>query len=146
VQKVAGDAAGVRVFVVHSEEGLADEGGMCEAAMGKVQLALDKLKAPEKIGAAVARIPSRHHGQRYYGWKLEAGVLVYFESPNLEWWKAYEGKYLIQTEEPRLTPVDAVAAYQELSEVKRAFRHLKEVVELRPLYHRSDQRVGDTSS
>lgn len=107
---MAGDAAGERMFVVYSEERLADEGGMREAAMGKVQLELEKLKALEKIGAAVARILSRHHGQRCYGWKLEAGELVYFESPNLEREKAYEGKYLIQTEEPGLTPVDAVAA------------------------------------
>ncbi len=40
-----------------------------------------------------------------------------------------------------MTPVEAVAAYKELSEVERAFRHLKDVIELRPLYHRSDQRV-----
>jgi transposase len=150
VQEVAGDAAGVRVFVVHSEERLAYERGMREAAQGKVQLELEqlrervrtgKLKAPEKIGAAAARILSRHHGQRYYGWKLEGGEFFYFESPNLEREQVYEGKYLIQTEERDLTPVAAVAAYKELSEVERAFRHLKDVIELRPLYHRSDQRV-----
>ncbi len=105
-----------------------------------------KLKAPEKIGAAAARILSRHHGQRYYGWKLEGGEFVYFESANLEREKAYEGKYLVQTEEQGLTPVEAVAAYKELSEVERAFRLLKDVIELRPLYHRSGSGCGGTSS
>ena len=37
--------------------------------------------------------------------------------------------------------MDAVAGYKELSEVERAFRNLKDVIELRPLYHRSDRRV-----
>ena len=67
--------------------------------------------------------------------------MVYFESSNLEREKASQGKYLIRTEEQGLTPVDAVAAYKELSEVERAFRHLKIVIELRPIYHRRDQRV-----
>jgi hypothetical protein len=65
----------------------------------------------------------------------------HFEHPNLEREKAYEGKYLIQTEEQSLTPVEAVATYKELSEVERAFRCLKDVIEMRPIYHRDDGRV-----
>jgi hypothetical protein len=37
--------------------------------------------------------------------------------------------------------VQAVSLYQELSEVERAFANLKDVIELRPIYHRTDQRV-----
>jgi hypothetical protein len=43
--------------------------------------------------------------------------------------KALEGKYVIQTEEPHLTPLQAVAAYKQLNEVERAFGHLKHLVE-----------------
>ena len=119
VQEVAGDAAGVRVFVVHSEEWLAYERGMREATMGKAQLELEKLKervragklkAPEKIGAAVARILSRHHGQRYYGWKLEAGELRRRAKPsqrapvhNKRWPWQHRRKRLITN--PVTTPV-----------------------------------------
>lgn len=150
VQEVAGNEPGVRVFVVHSEERLAYERGMREQAMERTRVELEKLsqrvregklKAPEKIGAAAARILSRHHGQRYYGWEIKEAKFHYFEHLNLEREKAYEGKYLIQTEEPGLTPVAAVAAYKELSEVERAFRCLKDVIELRPIYHRDDGRV-----
>lgn len=150
VPEVEGDEPGVRVFVVHSEERLAYERGMREAAMRPTRLALEKLarrvargkvKAPEKIGAAAARILSRHHGQRYFGWRLEAGVFHYYEHPNLEREKALEGKYLIQTEEKGLTPVEAVQAYKELSEVEQAFRQLKDVIGMRPIYHRDGQRA-----
>jgi transposase len=99
------------------------------------------LKEPEKIGAAAARILSRNHGQRYYGWEIKGGKFHYFEHPNLEREKAYEGKYLIQTEEQGLTPVEVVEAYKDLSEVERAFRSLKDVIEMRPIYHRDDDRV-----
>jgi len=150
VQEVEGEEPGVRVFVVHSEERLAYEREMREAAMKPTRVALEslarrvargRLKAAEKIGAAAARILSRHHGQRYFGWKLEGGVFHYFEHPNLEREKAYEGKYLIQTEEKGLTPVEAVRAYKELSEVEQAFRQLKDVIGMRPIYHRNGQRV-----
>jgi transposase len=150
VQEVAGDEPGVRVFVVHSEERLAYEQRMREQSMERTRVALErlerrvaegKLKAPEKIGAAAARILSRHHGQRYYGWEIKGGKFHYFEHPNLEREKTYEGKYLIQTEEKGLTPVEAVEAYKELSEVERAFRSLKDVIEMRPIYHRDDGRV-----
>jgi len=150
VQEVAGDQPGVRVFVVHSEERLAYERAMRERAMERTRLELEKLerrvargrlKVPEKIGAAATRILTRHHGQRYYGWELKEGAFRYFEHPNLEREKAYEGKYLIQTEEQNLTPVEAVAAYKELSEVERTFRCLKDVIEMRPIYHRDDGRV-----
>ncbi len=150
VQEVAGDQPGVRVFIVHSEERLAYERAMRERSMERTQVELErlqkrvaegKLKAPEKIGAAAAQILSRNHGHRYYDWEIKEGQFRYFEDANLEREKAYEGKYLIQTEEQNLTPVDAVAAYKELSEVERVFRCLKDVIEMRPIYHRDDGRV-----
>jgi transposase len=150
VQEVAGEGAGMRVFVVHSEERLAYERAMRERSMARTRADLEKLvrrvaegklKAPEKIGAAVTQILVRNHGHRYYGWEIKEGRFRYFEHPNLEREKAYEGKYLIQTEEQNLTPVDAIAAYKELSEVERAFRCLKDVIEMRPIYHRDDGRV-----
>ena len=55
--------------------------------------------------------------------------------------QANEGMYVIQTEEPDLTPVQAVTLYKELSEVERAFANLKDVIDLRPIYHQTDERV-----
>jgi transposase len=151
VQEVAGDEAGVRVFVVHSEEREQYERAQRERAMEKVgaqlealaqRVAAGKLKAPAKVGAAAVRILSRHHGQRYFAWEYKAGHFRYFEHPvNLEGEKALEGKYLIQTEEQDLTPLEAVARYKELMEVERAFRDLKDVIEMRPIYHQTPRRV-----
>jgi len=151
VQEVASGKTGVRVFVVHSEERLEYERGEREKAMQRVQEDLEalrqrvsqgKLKAPEKIGAAASRVLSRHHGYRYYTWELKQGQFHYFEHPqNLPQEKAVEGKYLIQTEEPNLSPVEAVEIYKDLSEVERAFSGLKDVIEMRPIYHRTVSRV-----
>ena len=71
------------------------------------------MKAPEKIGAAAARIQARHHGHRYYDWEYKNGRFRFFEHPvNLKREQAYEGKYVIQTEEQNLSPVDARASLQ----------------------------------
>ena len=100
------------------------------------------LKAPDKIGAAAARILGRSHGYRYYDWDYTDGRFRFFEHPvHLKREQAYEGMYVIQTEEPNLTPVQAVTLYTERSEVERAFANLKDVIDLRPIYHQTDDRV-----
>jgi hypothetical protein len=79
---------------------------------------------------------------RYYSWSYEDGVFRFFEHPvHFTREQAYEGKYVIQTEEPNLSAVDAVRLYKELSEVERAFANLKDVLDMRPIYHRTGDRV-----
>jgi transposase len=151
VVEVAGKAAGVRVFVVHSEERQAYERGMRELSMGRTRQALEalqarvkkgELKEPDKIGAAAATQLRRNHGHRYFDGELRKGEFHFFEHPmNLAREKALEGKYVIQTEERDLSPVEAVTAYKELNEVERGFAHLKDLLELRPVYHHRDERV-----
>jgi len=151
VQEVASDEPGVRVFVVQSEDRLAFERKQRVKAMGRVRAELEALQkrvadgrliSPEKIGAAAGAILSRNHGHRYYDWSLKKGVFTFFEDPvHFTREQAYEGKYVIQTEEANLPAVEAVQIYKELSEVERAFCNLKDVLDMRPIYHRTDDRV-----
>ncbi|MFQ5973739.1 MAG: IS1634 family transposase [Alphaproteobacteria bacterium] len=151
VQEIDADQAGVRIFVVKSDERLDYERQQRLKAMQRVRADLEaleqrvdkgRLKTPEKIGAAAERILQRHHGYRYYAWELKDAHFRFFEHPvNLRREQAYEGTYVIQTEEPDLTALDAVRLYKELSEVERAFAHLKDVIELRPIFHQTDRRV-----
>ncbi len=151
VQEVSCDRAGVRVFVVDSDERRAYEQRMREKVMERARVGLQKvqarvekgqLKKAEKIGAAVERVMQRHHGHRYYDWALKEGRLRYFEHPvNLPREKKYEGKYLIQTDQPDMTPEEAVAQYKELNEVERGFHALKDPIGMRPIWHRVERRV-----
>lgn len=152
VQEVDSGRAGVRVFVVESEERLLYERTEREKAMARVgrelerlqsRVAQGKIKAAEKIGAAASRVFARHHGYRYYQWELKEGEFRYFEHPvHLAREKAVEGKYLIETEGSDLSPLEAVKVYKELSEIERAFCELKDVLEMRPIYHQTDRRVA----
>jgi hypothetical protein len=91
VQEVASKRPGVRAFVVHSEQREAFERRHRVKAMERVRARLEKLahrvatgrlKAPEKIGAAAARILARSHGHRYYHWRYEDGVFRFFAHPS----------------------------------------------------------------
>ncbi len=151
VQEVACDREGVRVFVVDSDERRAYEERQRTKTMQRAREALEKvqtrvargrLKQPEKIGAAVERAMQKHRGYRYYAWELEDGKLEISEHPvNLPREKKYEGKYLIQTDQSDMTPVEAVSHYKELNEVERGFRSLKDPLGMRPIWHHADRRV-----
>lgn len=151
VQEVACDRAGVRAFVIDSDERREYETRMREKSMERVRNSLERvqqrvakgqLKRPEKIGAAVERVLQRNHGHRYYSWELTEGQLRFFEHPiNLAREKKYEGKYLIQTDQANITPQEAVSHYKELNEVERGFHCLKDPIGMRPIWHHTERRV-----
>jgi transposase len=151
-QEVASGVEGMRVIVVDSDERRGYEQAMRQRAMERTRDRLEKLKQrvatgkvkrPEKIGAAAARILQRNHGHRYYGWKLTGGVFSYFENPlPLERERQIEGRYVIATTESQLSVLDAVALYKDLSDVEQGFRQLKDVLAMRPIYHQVETRVN----
>jgi len=52
-----------------------------------------------------------------------------------------DGKYLLSTSDDSLSATDVALGYKQLLEVERAFRTLKTTLDLRPLYHRKDERI-----
>jgi hypothetical protein len=153
VQEVDSNTPGVRVFVVSSEERLAYERAQRDKSKARVSKQLEalqrriangRLKAAQKVGAAAAAILKGNHGHRYYDWSYTDGVFRFFEHPvHFAREQAYEGKYVIQTEEPHLSAIEAVQLYKELSEVERAFANLKDVLDMRPIYARGKHGLED---
>jgi transposase len=150
VQEVASGQKGLRVFVIDSQERRQYEEAMRSRAMEQTREKLASLQQrvargditeAAKIGAAAQRALAAHHGHRYYTWQLREGVFEFDTSANLAREKRMEGKYAIATTETDLDALDAVRIYKELSEVERGFRHLKDVLALRPIYHRIAPRV-----
>lgn len=52
-----------------------------------------------------------------------------------------DGKYLLSTTDPSLSAEDVALGYKQLMEVERAFRTLKGTLDLRPIYHRLEDRI-----
>jgi transposase len=150
-QEVLSGDPGLRVIVIDSDERRTYEQAKREQAMERARQRLEKLKErvaagevkrPEKIGAAVERILQKYHGYRYFDWELTAGGLEFCESAErLSREMKIEGKYVVMTGEKDLSIPDAVALYKELTEVESGFRQLKDVLGMRPIYHRIEPRV-----
>ena len=52
-----------------------------------------------------------------------------------------DGKSLLSTTDPGLSPEDVALGYKQLIDVERAFRTMKSTLDLRPLFHRLDDRI-----
>jgi transposase len=151
VQEIATGDETQRVFVIDSEERRQYEQGKRQQAMERTRESLEKvqqrvahgsLREPAAIGAAAERALRAHHGSRYYTWELCNGSFSFREDPQrFPQEQRLEGRYVIATSEKDVTALDAVAWYKELIEVEHGFRSLKDVLALRPIYHRVEPRV-----
>src|SRR5689334_11393334 len=52
-----------------------------------------------------------------------------------------DGKYLLRTADPHLSVEDIALGYKQLLEVERGWRDMKQLLDLRPVYHRLEDRI-----
>jgi hypothetical protein len=52
-----------------------------------------------------------------------------------------DGKFLLSCSDDTLPAADVALGYKQLLEVERGWRDLKQVLELRPVYHRLEERI-----
>jgi len=152
VQEVRLSAGKTRYFVIDSAERRSYEESMRQRSMQRAKEQLQKLAAavksgrlkdPVKIGARASRALSRNHGHRYYSWTVSGpGQFHFFEDgEKLAAEMLHEGKYILKTEDGDLTAAEAVACYKELNTVEQGFRDLKDVIDMRPIHHKTDRRI-----
>ncbi len=52
-----------------------------------------------------------------------------------------DGKYLLRSSDPHLSSEDIALGYKQLLEVERGWRDMKQIIDLRPVYHRKQDRI-----
>ena len=52
-----------------------------------------------------------------------------------------DGKYLLRSNDPHLSAEDIAVGYKQLLEVERGWRDMKQILDLRPVYHRLEDRI-----
>jgi len=52
-----------------------------------------------------------------------------------------DGKYLLRTADPAMTAEDIATGYKQLLQVERGWRDMKQVIDLRPVWHRREHRI-----
>ena len=138
--------AGKRWFAVHSPERLEYERAQRErlrAGLERLQARVQagRLKRESALAAAAERLLQRHPGRRHFQVQAGEGEFSFRSSARAAGEVAGEGHYCLETTEPGLSAVEAVQEYKRLGQVESCFAQLKDVIELRPIRHRTAERV-----
>jgi hypothetical protein len=73
--------------------------------------------------------------------RVTPGGLLRIDAARIKAEENLDGKYLLRCSDPRLTAEDIALGYKQLAEVERGWRDLKQVIDLRPFYHRKEERI-----
>jgi hypothetical protein len=73
--------------------------------------------------------------------RVTPGGLLRADAGNAKAEENLDGKYLLRTADPAMTAEDIALGYKQLLEVERGWRDMKQVIDLRPVYHRKEERI-----
>jgi transposase len=106
------------------------------------QVADGKLKESRAVTARATRILSQSKVSRFFRWELTDGRFTFRLNRSLyRTQHQLDGIYVLVSNAADLSTDEIVAAYRQLIAVEDAFRVLKSLVKLRPIYHWSQRRV-----
>lgn len=105
----------------------------------KIRMIFKSYKDPGVIIKHIARIPDI---DRYFKYKLKGKQVVYEENrESLDYENLIAGKWVLKTEDFTFSGEEIIRAYKNLSEIENAFRTIKSFLDLRPMYHRDEDRI-----
>jgi transposase len=73
--------------------------------------------------------------------RVTPGGLLRIDAARAKAEENLDGKYLLRTADPKLPAEDIATGYKQLLEVERGWRDMKQVIDLRPVYHRREHRI-----
>jgi Transposase DDE domain len=118
-----------------------------EADLGTIaaRVAAGRLKDPDKIGVAAGKVINKRKVAKHFLLDIGEGRISWRrDQASIDAEALTDGIYVIRTPVPAgtLDAAGAVAAYKDLANLERDFRHIKaEDLDLRPIYHRLEDRV-----
>lgn len=139
---IIGDGeARVRYVLVRNPSEAKRDAAKREKHLEKLKAELAKLK--ELKGSAHTKAHCRLNSHITYKKYLKMDAKGNFKINNqaVKEQEHLDGKYLIRSSDDTLSVEDIALGYKQLLEVERAFRTLKTTLELRPVYHRKEERI-----
>ena len=127
-----------RFVLVYNPEQAKKDKATREKTLKRIEESLNTLRGKENKKAVCALISHRSMGR--YLKQLKSGK-VKIDRKKVKAEEALDGKYLLSTSDDSLSAEDVALGYKQLLEVERAFRTLKCTLDLRPVYHRKDERI-----
>jgi len=106
---------------------------LTEIIEGSDQLARDKRAELRGV------ISTRPGLNRYL--RVTSGGLLRIDAGKAKAEENLDGKYLLRTSDPKMSAEDIALGYKQLLQVERGWRDMKQVIDLRPIYHRKEERI-----
>ncbi len=128
-------------MICFNPEGAERDVAVRERMLGQLQ---DMIKDSDKLTAAKRAelrgiISTRPGLNRYL--RVTPGGLLRPDAARAKAEENLDGKYLLRTADPKLPAEDIALGYKQLLEVERGWRDMKQVIDLRPVYHRREDRI-----
>ncbi|MBP2367438.1 IS1634 family transposase [Pseudonocardia parietis] len=98
----------------------------------------DKLPTMKR-GELRGKISTKPGLNRYL--RLTPGGLLRIDKAKIKTEANLDGKYLLRCSDPHLSATDIALGYKQLLEVERGWRDMKQILDLRPVYHRLEERI-----
>jgi transposase len=100
-------------------------------------------EAPKKIRELIKNFLSRKKATRFFKWEFKRYQLKYeLIQSALDYEKARDGLQIIKTDSITLTDREIVRGYRTLWRAERAFREVKDNIEIQPNHHQTDTRIA----
>jgi len=110
-----------------------------EVVLGKLTALIGDQLSPTKRTELRGRISTMPGLHRYL--RVTPGGLLRADRKKINAESNLDGKYLLRCSDPDLSAQDIALGYKQLLEVERGWRDMKTTLELRPVYHRLDDRI-----
>jgi transposase len=92
-----------------------------------------------KRGELRGKISTKPGLNRYL--RVTPGGLLRIDKAKCKTEANLDGKYLLRCSDPHLSAADIAVGYKQLLEVERGWRDMKQILDLRPVYHRLEERI-----
>lgn len=97
-------------------------------------------RLPERKRAELRGVISTKPGLNRY-LRVTGGGLLRLDQTAIAAEAKLDGKYLLRTSDPHLSAEDVALGYKQLAAIENAWRDMKHVIDLRPVYHRLEDRI-----
>ena len=130
-----------RFVICHNPDGAERDAAIRARLLAQLK---DKIDGADKLTATkraeLRGVISTKPGLNRY-LRVTPGGLLRIDAAAVKAEENLDGKYLLRASDPALTAADIALGYRQLLEVERGWRDLKQVIDLRPVYHRKEERI-----
>jgi hypothetical protein len=130
-----------RFIVCHNPDTAQRDAAIREQMLTRLRELIDGSDAlSERKRAELRGVISTKPGLNRY-LRVTPGGLLRLDAAAVTAEAKLDGKYLLRTSDPHLSAEDIALGYKQLAAIENAWRDMKHVIDLRPVFHRLEDRI-----